>query len=123
MTKTVYSSKIQNTENKTIAGFHIKHITSPTLFSTKYFDVEYDNNGKLCIIKDDMKAVKLSGFNYHPNAQGRTSIFESKIDEVGINEKTLINSFTNKSGDWTKILVSAKNKCRDDIKTSIKNLS
>ena len=87
------------------ASFHIRNILSSNSFRTAYYDIILVKN-KLKIIKDDVKATLLSGYNFHKNAEIRFPVFSS---DVNMTPQKFSNSITHKSDMWVEFLMNLGN--------------
>lgn len=103
--KLLFSRSMICKDNICSASFHIRNVLSSNSFRTAYYDVFLDNNN-LKIIKDDVKATQLSGYNYHKNAEIRTSVFSG---EVNTTQQKFLDSITHKSDIWAKLLLNLNN--------------
>lgn len=93
-------------EGKKIAGFYIKRLLSPEIFRTAYYDV-LCTDGRLSIIKDDKKAAKLSGYNYHENAEIRHSVLKG---DIKVDDDKFVPIIKNNSTEWANFLMDYSEK-------------
>jgi hypothetical protein len=103
--KLLFNQSMSCNGNICSASFYIRNVLSSNSFRTAYYDIFFDNN-KLKIIKDDIKATQLAGYNYHKNAEIRTAVFSG---EVNTTQQKFLDSITHKSDTWAKLLLNLNN--------------
>ena len=113
--KIVFNHKMTTTDDKVNVGFHISHLKSLNSFQTMYYDVTCEKN-RIYISKDDIKATKLSGFNYHPNAEIRSIVIDESIT---ITKEDIINLIEDNLSEWVSFLYKIRTGSEYNINQNI----
>jgi hypothetical protein len=115
---TKYNRSIDDNDHQYITGFHITRHKSASSFDTRYYDIIIDSEN-FELIQDDTQAVRLNGFNYHPDAKIRHTVLKIPIKKFNSDKDKLKKIIRQNSDKLSNVLYTLNTENREETRDTI----